>query len=42
VDLNLGSPQSFFNTVRHETGHAAYHGNGLTADELKYLRFKTH
>ena len=42
VDLNLGTPQSFFNTVRHETGHAAYHGNGLTADELKYLRFKTH
>lgn len=42
VDLNLGSPQSFFNTVRHESGHAAYHGNGLTPDELKYLRFKTH
>ena len=42
IDLNLGTPQSFFNTVRHETGHAAYHGNGLTADELKYLRFKTH
>lgn len=42
VDLNLGIPQSFFNTVRHETGHAAYHGNGLTPDELKYLRFKTH
>ena len=42
VDLNLGTPQSFFNTVRHETGHAAYHGNGLTANELKYLRFKTH
>lgn len=25
-----------------EYGNAAYHGNGLTPDELKYLRFKTH
>ena len=42
VEYNLSSKVPYDKITRHEVGHVSLHGNGKNAEELKYLRYKTH
>ena len=42
VEYNLSSKVPYDKVTRHEVGHVSLHGNGKNAEELKYLRYKTH
>lgn len=42
VEYNLSSRVPYDKVTRHEVGHVSLHGNGKNAEELKYLRYKTH
>ena len=42
VEYNLSSRIPYDKVTRHEVGHVSLHGNGKNAEELKYLRYKTH
>ena len=42
VEYNLSSKVPYDKVTRHEVGHVSLHGNGKNAEEIKYLRYKTH